>query len=83
MKELVKEHDVIYVYHNVIDAAGDSSKSEDTVFQAAETALQEITRLIQKFTSGNARYIFVTADHGFIYQNRKIEESDYQRRTCR
>jgi uncharacterized protein (TIGR02687 family) len=77
MKELVKEHDVIYVYHNVIDAAGDSSKSEDTVFQAAETALQEITRLIQKFTSGNARYIFVTADHGFIYQNRKIEESDY------
>jgi len=39
--------------------------------------LQELLTLIKKLTAANATNILVTADHGFIYQNRPIDESDF------
>ena len=77
IKNLVKNNDLIYIYHNVIDAAGDRVNSEDTVFSAASVALEELNNLIKKLTSGNINHILVTSDHGFIYQHRKLDESEY------
>ena len=77
VKELVGDHDVIYVYHNVIDATGDASKTEDAVFEATERALEQLSNLVRKLTSGNAKQLILTCDHGFIYQHRKITDSDY------
>lgn len=74
---LVRDHDVIYVYHNRIDATGDKRESEDRVFEAVEETLQELIRLIKKLTGANANNLLITSDHGFIYQNRPIEESDF------
>ena len=51
--------------------------SEDQVFEAAEQTLDELLRLVKKLTGANASNILVTADHGFIYQHRAIEESDF------
>lgn len=76
-RALIREHDVLYVYHNRIDATGDKSVSEERVFEAAEETLEELLKLVKKLTSANASNLIVTADHGFIYQNRAIEESDY------
>ena len=76
-KEIIRDHDVLYIYHNVIDAIGDSAKTEEKVFEAVEDALVELVTLVRKLTSANAGHIFVTADHGFIYQNRDLQESDY------
>ncbi|MDB0044968.1 PglZ domain-containing protein [bacterium] len=76
-KEIIRDHDVLYIYHNVIDATGDSAKTEEKVFEAVEDALVELVTLVRKLTSANAGHIFVTADHGFIYQNRELQESDY------
>ena len=76
-KEIIRDHDVLYIYHNVIDATGDSAKTEEKVFEAVEDALVELVTLVRKLTSANAGHIFVTADHGFIYQNRDLQESDY------
>ena len=76
-KEIIRDHDVLYIYHNVIDARGDSAKTEEQVFEAVENALVELVTLVRKLTSANANHIFVTADHGFIYQNRNLQESDY------
>lgn len=76
-RALVRDHDVIYVYHNRIDATGDKRESEEHVFEAAEKTLQELIRLIKKLTGANANNLLVTADHGFIYQNRAIDESDF------
>lgn len=76
-RTLVRDHDVIYVYHNRIDATGDKRDSEDRVFEAVEDTLQELIRLIKKLTGANVNNLLVTADHGFIYQNRVIDESDY------
>lgn len=76
-RALVREHDVLFVYHNRIDAVGDKRESEERVFEAAEESLQEIVRLVKKLTGANVNNILVTSDHGFIYQNRALDESDF------
>ena len=76
-RALVRDNDVIYVYHNRIDIVGDKRESEEKVFEAVEEALVELITLIKKLTAANATNLLVTADHGFIYQNRPIEESDF------
>ena len=76
-RELVRDHDLIYVYHNLIDATGDKRDSEERVFEAVENTLQELIRLIKKMTGANVNNLLVTSDHGFIYQNRPIGESDF------
>ena len=76
-REIIRGHDVIYIYHNIIDARGDSAKTEEQVFEAVEDTLEELVTLVRKLTSANASNILVTADHGFIYQNRDLQESDY------
>jgi uncharacterized protein (TIGR02687 family) len=76
-RALVREHEVVYVYHNRIDATGDKKESEERVFQAVEDTLEELVKIIKKLASANASNILVTSDHGFIYQNRPLEESDF------
>jgi uncharacterized protein (TIGR02687 family) len=76
-RALVRDHDVIYIYHNRIDATGDKRESEERVFEAVEETLQDLIRLIKKLTAANANNLLVTSDHGFIYQNRAIDESDF------
>jgi uncharacterized protein (TIGR02687 family) len=74
---LLRDHDVIYIYHNMIDIVGDKRESEERVFEAVEDAMEELTKLVKKLTAANASNLIVTADHGFIYQHRAIEESDF------
>ncbi|MHC1730360.1 MAG: BREX-1 system phosphatase PglZ type A [Syntrophobacteraceae bacterium] len=76
-RALIRDHDVVYIYHNHIDAVGDKRESEERVFEAVEETLQELIRLVKKLTGANAGNLLVTSDHGFIFQNRAIEESDF------
>ena len=76
-RALVRDNDVIYVYHDRIDAAGDSTDSEHRVFEEVENTLKELVQLIKKLAGANANNLLVTSDHGFIYQDRAIEESDF------
>lgn len=76
-RELVAGKDVIYIYHNSIDAIGDKAPTESKVFDACETAIQEISgilRIIVNELSGTN--IFITADHGFLYTYKPLSESD-------
>jgi uncharacterized protein (TIGR02687 family) len=77
VRALIRDHDVLYLYHNHIDATGHDTKSESRVFIAAEEAMQDLLKMIKKLTGNNVNNILLTADHGFIYQHRKIEESDF------
>jgi uncharacterized protein (TIGR02687 family) len=76
-RALLRENDVVYIYHNRIDAMGDKTVSEERVFEAVEDTLDELIKLIKKLTAANASNLLLTADHGFIYQHRPIEESDF------
>ncbi|MCB5955571.1 BREX-1 system phosphatase PglZ type A [Enterococcus sp. CWB-B31] len=68
--------EVIYIYHDSVDAIGDKSSTEDTVFEATERAIIEIQGLIEKFfnTLSIANFV-VTSDHGYIYKRDPIEEA--------
>ncbi|MEX7116423.1 BREX-1 system phosphatase PglZ type A, partial [Pseudomonas aeruginosa] len=76
-RALLRDNDVVYVYHNLIDKTGDTRDTEERVFAAAEETLSELVRLVKKLTNANASNLLVTADHGFIYQHRPLEESDF------
>jgi len=76
-RSLIRGHEVVYVYHNRIDATGDKIASEGRVFAAVEETLQELLKIIKKLTAANVSNILVTADHGFIYQNQTLDESDF------
>ena len=76
-KNLFAGQKVIYIYHNVIDSVGDHSSTEDNVFDAVETTLNEIQTLIKDLVKTiSAVNILVTADHGFLYRRAKINKSD-------
>ncbi len=76
-RELLKAYDVLYIYHNRIDHTGDKMQSEGEAFEATEKTFDDLIKLIKKLTSANISNILITADHGFIYQNRPLEESDF------
>ena len=77
LRDVLTKRQIIYVYHNQIDARGDKANTEDEVFHACEEAIQEIMDLIHRISiSGNTYHFIVTADHGFIYKRDKLNESD-------
>lgn len=77
LRDVLTKRQVVYVYHNQIDARGDKPNTEDEVFNACEEAVQEIMELIRRIsTSGNTYHFIVTADHGFLYKRDKLTESD-------
>lgn len=76
-KALFRDHHIVYVYHNHIDAIGDKLQTEDKLPEAAEDAIEDLTKLVRKLTSANFSNILITADHGFLYQHRALDESDF------
>lgn len=76
-RELFKNHDVIYIYHNRIDHTGDKMQSEGEAFDATERTFEDLMTLVKKLAAYNASNFLITADHGFIYQNQPLEESDF------
>lgn len=76
-RALVRDHTALYIYHNHIDTTGDNRKLEERVFDAVETTFEELIRLIRKLAGANVNNMLITSDHGFIYQDREIDESDF------
>ncbi len=76
-RKLVQEHQVVYVYHNRIDKVGDDKTSEDKVIEASKEEIEFLLKVTQKITNMNGNHIVITADHGFVYQNEALEESDF------
>lgn len=76
-RALIRDHEVVYVYHDLIDKTGDTRGTEERVFAAVEETLDELLRLVKKLANANASNVLITADHGFIYQNQALVESDF------
>ena len=76
-REMISNAQVVYIYHNAIDAVGDKAATEDQVFEACEQAIREIKNLVRIITNDmNGTHILITADHGFLYSYKPLEESD-------
>jgi uncharacterized protein (TIGR02687 family) len=60
---------VVYIYHNVIDARGDHAATEGETFQAVSDCIDGLVELVQFCINKlNASKVWVTADHGFLFQ---------------
>ena len=76
-RDLVREQRLIYVYHDRIDMTGDKQASETKTFEAAAQTVQELSQLLGFIINSlNGSTVLVTADHGFIYQESPLDESD-------
>ena len=72
-----KQYDLVYLYNNKIDNAGDDTTSEDDVFEVTETELDFLVNLVKKIANSDGNNIFITSDHGFSYQDSKLKDSDF------
>lgn len=80
VKELrakTQEQQLLYVYHNLIDATGDKIGTERQVFSAAARAIDDLVILVSRFAKAEVGSIFITADHGFLFQDRELNDAGY------
>ena len=76
-KELARDAEVVYIYHNTVDATGEDASTEHDVFGACERAVRDICGLVRVATNQiKAARIVVTADHGFLYTRCSVPASD-------
>ena len=75
-KKLFSGTKVVYIYHNVIDKAGEHD--DNSLFDACEKAIEELEKLVRDLhTTFSGINCYITADHGFFYKRSKVE--NYQK----
>ena len=52
IRELIQGKNIVYIYHNQVDARGDKPASENEVFNACAEAIEEIHKLVKKLWTG-------------------------------
>jgi uncharacterized protein (TIGR02687 family) len=75
-RTLMRDHEVIYIFHNVIDKTGDAASTEAKTFDAVEQAFQELDLIIRKVANINGSNMLLTADHGFLFQQDDVSAAD-------
>ncbi len=73
LRSLTSGMEVVYIYHDTIDAA--SHASDSLVFSACNTAITELQNLVRIATNRmNRTHVIITADHGFLYTFSPLKE---------
>lgn len=75
-RAMMRDHEVIYIFHNVIDKIGDSASTEAKTFDAVESAFTELDLIIKKVANINGTNMLITADHGFLFQQDDLDAGD-------
>ena len=74
-RDFVKERRVVYVYHNTIDAVGEST--DEKTFGAVRTAIDELAALVTYIINNlNGNHVLITADHGFLFTESSPGEAE-------
>jgi uncharacterized protein (TIGR02687 family) len=76
-REFVKDCRLVYIYHNTIDATGDSASTEAETFGAVRQAIDEIGTLVAYVINTlNGHHVVITADLGFLFSETAPGEPD-------
>ena len=75
--EFIKNNRLFYIYHNDIDAISDHALSEENCVFSVERAFEKLQKIIKHIFNLNGNFVLVTADHGFLYQDRVLDESEF------
>lgn len=76
-KSLVKDASLVYLYHNRIDAVGETVATESDVFDACEDAVEQLCSLAKRICADvSGCRVVITADHGFLFTRDELAECD-------
>lgn len=75
-RALMRDHEVIYIFHDHIDHVGDKSKTEHKTLDAVEEAFDELEQILKKIANINGSNMLLTADHGFLFQQDDVADED-------
>ncbi len=76
-REKIRDAEVVYIYHDTIDAIGDKLSTEEKTFEACRDAIDELQDLVGRVINRlNGNRVLVTADHGFLFQKKALSEAD-------
>ncbi|HAG1464643.1 TPA: BREX-1 system phosphatase PglZ type A [Salmonella enterica] len=76
-RDLIRDYEVVYIWHNTIDAMGDSASTEEKTFEACRNAVVELKDLVTRVINRlHGTRIIVTADHGFLFQQQPLSGQD-------
>lgn len=69
LRDFVRPHRVIYIYHNQIDNTGDTAGTESNTWIACRQTIRELSDLVARLVNNaSATAITITADHGFLFR---------------
>ncbi|MEX2411908.1 MAG: BREX-1 system phosphatase PglZ type A [Candidatus Paceibacterota bacterium] len=80
LRNLFKNYNTVYIYHNIIDTTGEQRTTEKKVFDAVEKTISYIDNLMRILNNANVYRFIVTADHGFNYLENKLDEPTLENR---
>lgn len=67
---------IVYIFHDTIDQASHSN-SPFAYIAACRQAVKELSELTRRLHSSvNVSNVYITSDHGFLYNDMKFEEKD-------
>lgn len=76
-RDAIKDCQVVYIYHDTIDFICDIQGGEDRTPQVCREAIVELKDLISRVINRlNGSHVLMTADHGFLYQQKALEKLD-------
>lgn len=75
-RALMRDHDVIYIYHNTIDHVGDKAETEAQTTEAVAQAFEKLEAIVRKVAAVNGSNMLLTADHGFLFQQEPLDHAD-------
>lgn len=68
----IRDYRTVYIYQNVIDERGESD-----LVSACSDAVRQLKDLVKKLGSSNVSNMFITSDHGFLFQNQDLTDCDF------
>lgn len=76
-RDKVRYVEVVYIYHDTIDAIGDKAATEEKTFEACRSAFEELKDLVGRVINRlNGSRVVITADHGFLFQQKALVAAD-------
>ncbi|ERL63853.1 BREX-1 system phosphatase PglZ type A [Schleiferilactobacillus shenzhenensis] len=75
-KAFLADEQVVYLYHNQVDAAGDHAVEETSVFERTADTIETLSRTIAILRNLSVSHIIVTADHGYVYKRAVLDSAD-------
>ena len=68
---------LVYIMHNAIDELCHPATSAEDVTNTCQTSIEKIRTVVRKLhNSWNVKNVIVTSDHGFIYNDIKIDSTN-------